>query len=137
VARENQGGRVFSILFGSLGSAAFLLALVGLYGVVSFSAAQRIPDMGIMRALGAEPARLMGSTLVAGLRPVVVGVMLGTLGAFLLAPTIAAGFFPTTSRDPWLFALVPLALLVTSIGAATLPAWRAARIHPVEALRRE
>ena len=104
---------------------------------LGLSAAQRIPDMGIMRALGAEPARLMGSTLVAGLRPVVVGVMLGTLGAFLLAPTIAAGFFPTTSRDPWLFVLVPVALLVTSIGAATLPAWRAARIHPVEALRRE
>lgn len=137
VRRENDGGRIFGSLFGAFGLSALILAIVGLHGVVSFTTQQRTREIGVMRALGAQQRGVLVSTITRGLRPVVVGVVLETGLALLLAPLLGEGLFGTDPRDPWVLTLVPLTLLLGATGAALLPALRASMIDPVTALRAE
>ena len=86
---------------------------------------------------GAQGRGVLISTVTRGLRPVVVGLVLGMALALLLGPLIGEGLFDSNPRDPWVLSLVPLALLLGAAGAALLPALRAAKIDPVRALRAE
>ncbi len=91
----------------------------------------------LQEGFGAQGRGVLISTVTRGLRPVVVGVVLGMALALLLGPLIGEGLFDSNPRDPWVLSLVPLALLLGAAGAALLPALRAAKIDPVRALRAE
>jgi len=126
--------RFFLGLFGALG---LVLGTVGVYGVVSYTVSRRWSELGIRMALGAEPGRLVGSVLRAGMLPVVLGVGVGVAASLALSRVLSGFLFGVAPTDPLSFAVAAGVLLVSAVVAAGVPALRASRIHPVEALRSE
>jgi ABC-type antimicrobial peptide transport system permease subunit len=117
---------------------ALLLGAVGIFGVVSYAVVARTREIGIRLALGAAPARVLGSVLVVGLVPVVGGALAGLLAGVLFAREILGGLlFDVQPQDPASGLLVVGILLVVAALAALVPARHATRIHPLEALRRD
>ena len=114
---------------------ALLLAIVGLYGLMSYSVQQRTQEIGIRIALGAVPADVRNLVLVQGGRLALTGVMLGVGAALVLTRLIVGLVFGVKTYDPAVFAGVGALLSVVALIAAWLPAWRATRINPLEALR--
>jgi len=129
--------RMLAMLSGFFGSLALMLAAVGLYGVISYSVARRRNEIGVRIALGATRTRIIRMVIVEVGRMVVTGVALGmslALGVTRLAPTFLYGVEP---NDPATLALSVFTLSAVALGAALLPAWRAARLDPMAALREE
>jgi len=125
-------------LFGAgLGVLGLLLALVGIYGVVSYAAAQRTQEIGVRMALGAQRGDILQLVVGHGLRLVAVGITLGLAAAFGLSRLLANLLFGISSTDPATFASVPLILGAMAVVASYLPALRATRIDPSVALRNE
>jgi putative ABC transport system permease protein len=126
---------VFGGLFAVFGLGALFLAAVGLYGVMSFSVKQRTHEVGIRMALGAKSGNVLGMVLRQGAVQVVVGLIVGLgLGA-LLSRGLREGFTLVEPWDPSVFIGISLVLLATGFLATLLPARRATRVDPVEALR--
>jgi putative ABC transport system permease protein len=129
--------RMLAMLSGFFGLLALMLAAVGLYGVISYSVARRRNEIGVRIALGATRTRIISMVIVEVGRMVVIGVALGVslaLGVTRLAPTFLYGVEP---NDPATLALSAFTLAAVALGAALLPAWRAARLDPMAALREE
>ena len=129
--------RTYSWLFGVFAGAALVLAVAGIYGVVSYAVTQRTHEIGIRMALGAEPGQVLGQVLMEGMALVGTGVAIGLAGAALatrLLQPLLAGVSP---HDPWAFAAVGLALTLAALAASLVPARRAATVDPVRALRFE
>jgi hypothetical protein len=122
-------------LAGTFAGLALLLSLVGLYGVVSYSVAERTHELGVRFALGATPARLLGLVLVDGLKLVGVGVALGLIGAFATGRFLETQLFGVTARDWRTFAIVAVLLFGAAIAGCLIPARRATRVNPITALR--
>lgn len=140
VRRENDGGRVMGLLFGSLGLAALLLAIVGLHGVVAFSTSQRRHAIGVMRALGATETSVLADVLGRGLRPVGIGLAAGLAVSWSLTPVVSRELLAEAearAHDPLVFGLVPLLLLTGAVLAVVRPALSASRVDPVAALKAE
>jgi predicted permease len=138
VIGRSASNRQFSmLLFGSFAALAVVLAAVGLYGVLSYSVSQRKGEIGIRLALGAEPSNVRGMILREGLKPALAGLLAGLVGALFASRVIGSLLFGISATDPLTFILVPLLLLGISVAACTLPAVRATRIDPTEALRTE
>jgi ABC-type antimicrobial peptide transport system permease subunit len=116
---------------------ALFLVSLGVYGVISYTVARRTPEIGIRSALGASQRELMLTILARGMRPVLLGVALGLVGALLASRAIASQLFQVTPWDPITFAGVGALLLTVALAACWNPAHRAARIDPIEALRFE
>ncbi len=116
---------------------ALILATVGIYGVVSYSVAQRSREVGIRMALGAGRNDIRNLVLRQGMLLAIVGVSIGVCAAFCLARFIASLLFGVTTWDPLVFLSVPLLLLSTALLAVWLPARRTVRIDPIVALRYE
>ncbi len=116
---------------------SLLLAMVGLFGVLSFMVAQRTTEIGIRIALGAGREQIMRQMLRDGLRPALWGLVLGLVASMGVTRLIASLLFGTRPFDPEVFALVAATLLAVAALACALPAWRASRLDPVEALRAE
>ena len=121
----------------SFAGLSLLLAAVGLYGVLSYLVTQRTQEIGIRMALGAERERVLRLMLLDGLRPALIGLALGIGASVAVTRLIRSVLYGTSPLDPTVFVLVIVTLLLSSTAACLVPAWRAARIDPMHALRAE
>ena len=129
--------RVNMLLLGAFAALGLILASVGIYGVVSYSAAQRTHEIGIRMALGAERGRVMRTMIWQGFRPVLIGTGIGVGAALALTRFLQTLLFGVKPTDPLTFIAVSLILVFVALLATYLPARRATRIDPMVALRYE
>jgi putative ABC transport system permease protein len=122
------------LLFATL---ALALALVGVYGVTSYSVARQTREIGVRIAIGAQPGEVLRSVLARALRPVGLGLAIGLVIAAGAAFSIRSFLFGIVPLDPMALCVVSGALLVTATIACYIPARRAARVDPTMALRAE
>jgi ABC-type antimicrobial peptide transport system permease subunit len=115
--------------------AALLLAAIGLYGVISYSVAQRTQELGIRAALGAGRADLVRLVLIQSLGLTAVGVFVGGVSAIAASGLVSSQLFGVAARDPRIYATVGILVFVMSLLAAALPTLRATRVNPLDALR--
>ena len=128
--------QVSAVLVGLFGALALILAAAGLYGVVSFLVAQRTREIGVRMALGADRGRIAGEVMRAGLRLAAVGLVLGLIGAFALRRLTSALLFGAVrAEDPWPLLAGCLTLATVAVVASLVPARRATRVDPMEAIR--
>jgi predicted permease len=127
--------RLTMLLLGSFAGVALLLALVGIYGVIAYSVAQRTHELGIRTALGAQQTDVLRLVLSQGLVLTLTGGALGICGAFGLTRLIKSMLFEVTPADPLTFAGVAFLFIVVASAATFIPARRAARIDPMAAFR--
>jgi ABC-type antimicrobial peptide transport system permease subunit len=116
---------------------SLLLAAIGLYGVLSYLVTQRITEIGIRIALGAQRSEVLRLVLLDGLRPVVIGLLIGSVGGATAGALIRSVLYQTSPLDPLVFATMIGSLLLTATAACALPAIRASKIEPMQALRTE
>ena len=135
VAQAVARQRFSMLLLGLFATLALLLASVGIYGVMSYSVAQRIPEIGIRMALGARRADVLQMTIKQGLKLVAAGMMVGLAAAFLLTRVLQTLLFGISATDPVTFFGISLVLLAVAIFASYLPALRATKVDPLVALR--
>lgn len=121
----------------SFAAFSLLLAGVGLYGVLAYLVTQRTAEIGIRVALGAKRERLLRLMLLDGLRPALMGLGFGMAASLPATRLIRSALYGTSPLDATVFVSVIATLLLSSIAACLLPAWRAARIDPMKALRSE
>ena len=116
---------------------SLLLASVGLYGVVSYVTTQRTAEIGVRIALGAKRSQVLGFMLADGLRPALYGLALGLAAAAAIVHLLQSMLYETPALDPLIFAAVAVLLAAVASVACLIPAWRASRIDPMQALRTE
>jgi putative ABC transport system permease protein len=127
--------RLTMLIFGLFASAALALAVIGVYGVVAYSVAQRTREIGVRLALGAQPSRIVRSIVRHGLTLAWLGIVIGLAGAYLLARFIEAILYGTEPTDVVTYGAVAVTLSLCAAAASLAPARRAARVDPVTALR--
>jgi putative ABC transport system permease protein len=125
------------LLLGSFAVVALLLAGIGIYGLISFSVEQRVGEIGIRRALGGRSGSIVGMVFRQGARLAGTGIALGVLGALLLTRFIQGMLFGVEPADPATIGLLAATVLLVAGVSALLPAIRAVRVDPAEALRNE
>jgi ABC-type antimicrobial peptide transport system permease subunit len=111
------------------------MAALGLYGVISYSVAQRTQEIGVRMALGAQSRSLIALVVGQGLRLAAVGVVIGLVLAMLFSRMLQSQFFGVSAFDPVTFASIAAVLLCAASLASYLPARRAAKVDPLRALR--
>jgi len=129
--------RFSTMMLGSFALFALLLAVVGVYGVMSHLVTQGTHDIGVRMALGAERSRILTMVLRQGMELTGAGIVLGLVGAALLTRVMASLLFGVSTTDITTFFTVPLVLVATAALASYIPARRATRVNPVTALRDE
>lgn len=129
--------RLSMFLLAIFAGLALLLASVGLYGVMSYSVAQRSHEIGVRMALGAQIANVIKLVVSHGLMLSLAGIVAGLVGSLLFAGFMSSLLFDTRAIDPLTFAAVALVLLVVALLACFVPAYRASRIDPANVLRQE
>jgi putative ABC transport system permease protein len=127
--------RFVLLLVGTFGVLALVLAALGVFGVITLIAAERTTEVGIRMALGAAPSQVLTLVLGQALRLTLAGVIIGAFAAIVLAPVMKAQLFGVAAVDPLTYVGVALALLLTALLAALIPARRAMSVDPVQALR--
>jgi predicted permease len=135
LARSVAPHRFNAMLFGAFALMALLLASIGLYGVLSYSVARDVREIGVRLALGASPGRIRRSVLVRSLSLVVIGAVLGMIGALALTRLLASLLFEVAPTDPGTFLTVTVMLFAVATLAGWVPARRATRIDPALAMR--
>jgi putative ABC transport system permease protein len=116
---------------------SLLLASVGLYGVLSYLMTQRTTELGVRMALGAQRDHVLRLILFDGLRPAIIGLALGSAASAGITQLIRSMLYDTRPLDPAVYAVVTLTLLMVATLACMIPAWRASRLDPMQALRAE
>jgi ABC-type antimicrobial peptide transport system permease subunit len=137
LSRSVEQPRVNVLLLGGFAAVALLLAGLGIYGVISQSVAQRTREIGIRMALGARPGDVLRLMIRQGMAPALMGIVLGLVAAGLGSRVLANLLYGVSATDPLSFVTVPLFLAAVAFFAAWLPARRATRVDPTEALRQE
>jgi putative ABC transport system permease protein len=138
IVSDSIADRRFSmLLLGIFAGLALLLAAVGIYGVISYTVAQRTREIGIRRVLGAGQADVLKVVVGQGMLPVLAGVAIGLAASFWLTRLMAGMLYGVKASDPATRAGVALALAAVALLATLVPARRAARVAPVAALRCE
>ncbi|HKG79567.1 MAG TPA: ABC transporter permease [Pyrinomonadaceae bacterium] len=129
--------RLTNSLLAGFAATALLLALTGIYGVMSLNVGNRRKEFGIRLALGAQQANVLRMVLTQGLRLAVIGVVLGLLAAIAFTRLLQGLLFGISASDPWTFAVIAALLIGVALLACWLPARRATKVDPLEALRYE
>jgi putative ABC transport system permease protein len=129
--------RFVTMLIGLFAGVALVLAVVGLYGVVSYGVSQRLREMGVRLALGAEGGQVRGLVLRQSLGLVGVGLVIGVAGGLATTRLMENLLFGVSATDPWTYAAVSLVLAAVAAAASAIPARRAARVDPIRVLRAE
>lgn len=128
---------LLSRLLGAFAVLGLVLAAIGVYGVTSYSVVQRTGEIGVRMALGAQRRDVLWLLLNQGLRLSLLGISIGLAGAWAATSLLAAAVPALPSRDPAMFAVTASVLMAAALVACYVPAWRATRINPTEALRHE
>lgn len=137
VADARSRDRFSTLLLSTFGILALILASVGVYGVLSYTVAQRRNEVGIRMALGADGGAVRSMILNDGLRLVIAGLVLGVVGAVALSGLLTTQLFGVNPREPMIYLGVTTTLLVAGLSACLIPAWRATRVNPITAMRAE
>jgi len=133
---ESTSARRFqTVVLSIFAAVAVFLALVGLYGLMAYAVKQRTAEIGIRIALGASSARVLAMVVSRGLALVAIGLVFGLAGALALTRLGTSWLFGVSPADPLTLIAVPVLILAVALLACLIPAWKAARIDPVTALR--
>lgn len=132
---QQRSWRLGATMFVAFGALALAVAAIGLYGVISYNVAQRMHELGVRIALGAQRGNLVGLVVGQGLRFALAGVTLGTVLALGSTHWLQPLLFRQSARDPSIYVFVAVLLLVVAITASLVPALRATRADPASALR--
>jgi predicted permease len=135
--RSTQGRRLFTLYLTLYAAVALALASIGIYGLIAYSVRRRTREFGIRIALGSTRARISVLAMKDGLAVALVGLTLGLAGALACGRLLQGQLYDITPRDPTTLAVISAVLLVATLIACGLPAYRATRIDPMEALRHE
>ena len=135
VSRASARERFSMLLVAAFAATALLLASIGLYGVLTYVVSRRVRELGVRVALGATPSSVRRLVVSDGLRLVLIGVVAGIAAAAALSRAAESLLFEVTALDPLTYAAVAGAVIVVSLAACWIPAARASRVDPVEALR--
>ena len=130
-----SNSRLFAGLLTTFGTLAILLAMVGIYGVMSWVVGQRTTEFGIRMALGARAGDVVSMLMMQSLKPILIGVVLGMAGGFGLSRAFNSMFWRITIVDPWVMAGIAGLMLLVALVAAWVPVNRVTRIDPQAALR--
>jgi ABC-type antimicrobial peptide transport system permease subunit len=133
---NSTGSRRFPmILLAAFAGVALVLAIVGVYGVVSYIVTQRTREIGIRVALGARRAQVMRLILAGAMRPVIGGLVIGSVGAFFAARLLGALLYNVKPGDPVVMAGLAVVLALAAAAATLVPGARATRVNPITVLR--
>jgi predicted permease len=135
VERQVGQRKLLVILLGAFAGMSLLLALIGIYGVIAYSVAQRRQEVGIRRALGAQSSDILGLILGQGMNLALIGIAVGIAGAFGLRRVMSTLLFHVSATDPKTFLGIAALYFFVALGACYVPARRAMRIDPMAALR--
>jgi hypothetical protein len=133
-AASREFPTVLLVVFGAI---ALTLAVVGVYGVVAYSASRRFFEIGIRMALGAKPSQVRRLVVGHGLIPVAIGIVIGLVGAVFASRTLHGLLYNVRPLDPVTLAGVPLIIILAALIASFVPALRASQVDPAEVLRSE
>jgi putative ABC transport system permease protein len=137
IAERNFEPRVYGLMFSIFAASALLLAVIGIYGVMAYSVAQRTHEFGVRIALGASPRDVLLLVLRGGARLVVIGLFIGVPAAFAMGRGLGGLLYGVRPGDPATFVGIPILLGLVALMASLVPARRATRVEPIIALRNE
>jgi ABC-type antimicrobial peptide transport system permease subunit len=137
VALAYAAARVGALAGLTFGALTTILAALGLFGVLLFNITQRTREIGIRRALGASSGDVLRMMTASSLRLTLIGTAVGMLVVLLIPQRMSIILYGVSPRDPALLVITPVAFLVIAVLATIVPAWKAIRIEPIEALRVE
>ena len=137
LAEEMQGDVLWVGLLVTFGAIAGVLAVTGIYGVISYAVAQRTHEIGIRLALGADARTIVVLIMRQAVIVVAAGLVIGVIGSLILTRLIANTLFGIEATDPLTFVAVSLLLLAAALVACIVPTWRALKVQPSEVLRYE
>jgi putative ABC transport system permease protein len=135
ISRAVARQRFSTMLLGIFATLALVLAAVGIYGVMSYSIAQRTHEIGIRMALGAQPKDVLKMAVGQATKLVGTGMVIGLVAAFVLTRAMASLLFGISSTDPSTFAVISVVLMSVALLASYIPARRATKVDPMIALR--